>query len=239
MDSNSVSRINQMTEEMKEYLNEKLKSNPNMTKVIVIGDTGCGKTALINVLLNNNVNIELFNGQVNLITQSEISSFQSCTIRPKVFINTASCIAYLDFPGFLDTRGEELENVYANIIDYLLTMPPNGKFKILLVFSDICLNRRCPIINSINMKIIKKVLPNHEQIKKHLGIVITKGSSKMSASDYIELLDDYPRKTEDCNYIFDKNPDHIFIFPKPKRKNIGQRYKFDDHEKLISFLKKS
>ena len=52
MDSNSVSRINQMTEEMKEYLNEKLKSNPNMTKVIVIGDTGCGKTALINVLLN-------------------------------------------------------------------------------------------------------------------------------------------------------------------------------------------
>lgn len=81
------------------------------------------------------------------------------------------------------------------------------------------------------------MFPNPEQLKKGIGLVVTKGESEISAFDYIDRINERASKELKswCDF-FKENQAQVFSFPIATVDNIGKDYTFDDYERLFNFV---
>lgn len=242
MDYNDINELIDKIKKDQLRLQVKIGVLSYMTKVIVMGNTGCGKSSLTSCLSNRNVTIDIGPGDEVILKGIGIhSGLKSGTKRPCIkSIDYENKLIYCDCPGFIDTNGylHEIKNAF--IIDYLFRMcTTSNKCKFLLVVpATEFTSARGQDISSLIERMLK-MFPNIDELLKGIGLVITKGKQKTSASDYLEILEN--NATDNvlifCDF-FKKNIDRVFTFPKAKRKKVGQEYFFEDKGRLIYFLQK-
>lgn len=239
MNSQQIESILIEIKKSEQNILKKVKQFSNQTFVIILGITGDGKSSLSNCLLRKDVIISKGAGNKVLLTGAGIKSgFQSCTKEPLITHDEITNLVYCDCPGFDDNNGYNQEIINSFMINYLFDIKSNNKFKILLVISSsqIEASRGSNVISTIQRMI--NMFPKPEQLNKGMGIVITKGESELNGIDYLEQLIDNsaPLVQNWCQY-FISNPDCVFTFPMALRIKIGQKYEFDDNQRLIEFLK--
>lgn len=215
---------------------------PNLPIIMLIGNTGAGKSSISLALANEQLTISKGNGNKIILEGKGIQSGgKSCTRQPSVFYDSVNQLILCDCPGFEDTGGVDQEIINSFIIDYLFQAKPNSmnRFKILIVasISEIATSRGQIISSSISRA--AEMLMDPEQIERGLGLVITKSEQGLSAADYVEQIDDNPHESmiKWCEF-FKNHLDRVFVFPCPPRNAVGQNYQFDDRNRLLEFLKR-
>lgn len=242
-DPNSIEDIEKSIKVVERRIKRTIHLFHGIPKVLLIGDTGVGKSSLKNYL--NGKAPEIIQGKgKSILLQGEgiFSGKKSGTTIPSLSHDTNNNVIYCDCPGFKDTKGIRQEIINAFAIDYLLSYnEKDNKVKVLLTvlasdFEDGL--RGGNILDTLNR--LKKMFPNIEELKRAIGLIITKGDPELIGSDYIEQLSDgcSGELMQWCEY-FRANPNQVFTFPKASRKDVGKQYEFEDFAKLKDFLSKN
>lgn len=91
---------------MKETINKKINECKDMTKVIIFGVTGSGKSSLTNCLSNQEVIIRKGRGKkIELVGPGIVSGGISGTREPSIIVDNLNDIVFFDCPGFEDIDG--------------------------------------------------------------------------------------------------------------------------------------
>ena len=216
----------------------KLESFKNFPRIILLGNTGSGKSTLTCSLTDQKTKVIEKDGFRSIEGNGIISGTTSGTREPSVYTSQELQLNFCDLPGFKDTGGmkQEIKNSFAN--DCMFDSS-NGDvyFKILIVVSDSNLKSdRGEGIQSIFQR-LEKMFPDIEEFKDKIGLVITQGSN--NGINYIKALNDRPsdylRKW--CDYYLTDGKDNIFTLPKPSKESIGKQYEFEDKDRLMDFVK--
>lgn len=107
-----------------------------------------------------------------------------------------------------------------------------NKLKILLVMStfDCESNRGIEAFKVFNK--ISDMFPNHE-IKKGIGLIISKCESELTGSNYVDRLNDNsPEKIKEWWDFFSQYNENIFTFPDIS----DEMYEFEDQDRIIDFI---
>ena len=230
-----VEKINKLIKDVVQKT-ESITKNDKI-RVILMGTTGAGKSSLTNALSSNGkLTIISGKGGKPILDGKGVVSGNISGTRDPGIDSSDECMVFCDCPGFEDTEGFLQEIVNAFAIDCLFS--DNNKFKILLVATNgETENRAKSICNSI--KRLEKIFINKNQLKNGIGLVITQGDNETTEENYAEIINDNPsEELKDMAMFFSNNKDRIFVFPRPPRSDVGKEYNFQDHDRLISFLKK-
>lgn len=203
------------------------KQNENKTIVLLFGLEGAGKSSLINALSQNR-KLMIVKGIGNrAIVDGE--GVNHCRHDMNVeIISDDSDLIFCEIPDITETITFQ-EFVSGFALDSLLSA---NKFKILLVFSC-CLRSLCDYI-----KVVTKIFHNRDQLKSGIGLVVTHGDPDLIGEDWADIIKDEYEKFDELSFFF-KDVQNVFTFPKPSKREIGKEYVFDDHDKIISFLKEN
>ncbi|KAK8847172.1 hypothetical protein M9Y10_019755 [Tritrichomonas musculus] len=239
MDSNDVNEIMKKVSKMEKELQQIISGKENIAKVLIIGNTGSGKSSLMSCLSKKETLIKEGLGKKIVLTGQGIQSgSRSVTRESNLSCNDELEVVYCDCPGWEDTENHIQEIINSFIIDSLLSNSNHNKIKILFVISasEFDAFRARGIAKSIDR--INKMFPDVEELKKGIGLVISKSDPNISKNDYLELLEDNASNgmLQWHNY-FVSNIDHVFMFPQAKKEDIGKNYNFEDQEKIENFLK--
>lgn len=140
---------------------------------------------------------------------------------------------------FEDTDGflQEIINAFAN--DYLFENVKKKKsfYKVFLVVGhdEITASRGDKMVKSLNR--LEGMFRNEENWENGIGFIFTKTKNK-TIENILDMIKNNPPKSlvKWINFI-ENHPDHVFFFPKPSKKQIGSQYDFDDHERLLEFIR--
>ena len=239
MDISQTKEIENSLENMKDIIDETIKTNQGFPIVIIIGKTGSGKSSIARCMTKNDVVIKEEKGRKIVLKGIGIQSgFQSYTKCPSILIDYNTRTIYCDCPGFDDTDGYIQEIINSFIINYLLEISTNKKYKILLVISESEFNcgRGQPVSETFDR--LSKMFPNRKDLEKGLGLIITKGENDIDGNDYLELLDSFDIRSNVYHWaqFFKSNLNQVFTFPKALRSNLDQIYDFNDRSKLNTFI---
>lgn len=181
----------------------KINQDPNLTRVFVIGDNECAKSTLIHILLNK--------------TMQKNDPWQSLTIKPTLYPDSSNGMIYCEFS--INERSKFL-------LDIIKSVPIN-KLKILFTVShdDFRGYGNIEII-----KFLENLSTNQNQLKKTIGIVITKGENNLTVENYLNKIGHFRGGDNEWCYFCQDHRDQIFLFPENKSLDRG---------KIINFLKKS
>lgn len=201
-----------------------------MTKVYIIGNTGSGKSSLLNALVGDDLKVEYgIAKRIQLAGPGIYSGYRkesnkNITIKSNKDLN-------LTFYDSIDFYDEE----------HLITENQENKFKVILVVSDSETMACNGNIFWDDLAKTKDLFHDQEYLKKNFALVITKSNPEISGSDYIDMICDgnLNEEKEKWSQFFRSHIDQVFTFPKPPRKNVGMQYEFEEREKLIQFLQKS
>lgn len=229
MNKTIIANMDSQIKKMGVNMNKKFKDHPDAKKVLLMGITGSGKSSVQCILSGKNAKIEEGPGKKILLKGKYIiSGCTSGTKEPNIDFVEKIQIWLCDCPGFEDTEGnyQEIINAFA---DNLILESYCKQIKVLLVVQASDFDDRGKAIqNSIQR--IKKMFHNIESHKEILGIIITKGDPTITGRDYIDRLNDRPRKElKEWIEYYSWNDDQIFTFPQASRENIGEQYEFDDY----------
>ena len=233
-------------EEFKQAINDttysiaqQIDPHSDYIKVILMGITGSGKSTLACCISRKGLIAQRGKGgKIRLEGSGVKSGHTSVTRDPSFTTDDLNKIVFIDCAGFEDTKGFLQEIINAFAIDCLFEQKSNisNKFKILLVISDpeIEAGRGDNIVKSIQR--LEQIFPDHEQLKNSIGLVITKSDPEIN---YFEFLEDgaSDELKNWCDYFKD-HTENIFLFPEPTKKDINKQFDFEDHERLMTFLKK-
>lgn len=149
-------------------------------------------------------------------------------------ISDDSDLIFCEIPDLTETFGfQEIINAFA--LDSILSA---NKLKILLVVteSDYNINRMGSLRHYIN--VLGNLFPNCDQLKSGISLVVAHCDPEIIGNDYPDLINEkYERYGKPDSFFLDEL--HVFTFPKPSKRHIGKEYAFDDHDKIISFLKEN
>lgn len=239
MNLDEVEKIKSIINSIQSRISCALNQNQYLTKVIIIGLTGCGKSSITGCLANKRIIVKEGLGKKAVLEgPGIISGLQSGTKEPSLVEDLNSNILYCDCPGFDDTNGFKQEVINSFIINYLFEVSKNTNIKILIVISASEFEAyRGQGITKIFER-ISKMFPNPNDIEKEIGLVITKGEIDITNKDFMDQLDYFDSSV--CNNwirFFKSHIDQVFVFPIALKTNIGKIYDFNDHQKLVCFLK--
>jgi len=241
---------------MERYIDEKIKNLPSdVTRVILIGNCGAGKTTLLHNLVGvkftgkmDDAGMMCMECDPNDVLEDPItkrkykmdSGLQAATYLPNVY--QQGKIVYFDCAGFCDPDlSKRVVNAFA--IDRILSVP--CRVKILLVFPapSFQVNRGDAVKKAID--VLEKMFQTKSQLVNALGVVVTRGRSKIPGFNIFKKLKDLNTSTsgddknkketiplpETVNLLME-HPDHVFAFPDA---DDGEEYDFPDKDKIISF----
>ena len=170
-------------QKMEGFFSESIASTENFhgsDVVLVIGNTGAGKSTTINYLIGREMKREKIFGKIVVVPKIEDSSIagightsESHTLHPTVYKSADGKITYIDCPGFMDNRGYE-ERAWISIATEM-TVKKSKIIKAVLVVID---------YNSINtdkgagfksvMDTLGKLLKEPEKVSNSLLFCFTK-----------------------------------------------------------------
>lgn len=221
----------------------------NPTRVLVLGTTGSGKSTLVHGLSGKKLTAEEGIGSYKInVVGGVLPGFtighhlDSATTIPVSWYDRTSNLVYWDCPGFMDSRGERQEIINAFAVDQLFTSPSRIGILLAIQESDFEGARGMEVIKRFN-KIIS-LIPNQEQLKRSLSLVVTKKiDARFTSHEKLMGLLERSKKAKDVSQIEKaidllafvvENPDRIFTFPEPRGK--GEYNDFSDRRKLIDHL---
>lgn len=160
--------------------------------VLVLGNTGSGKSTLINGLIGRklvgicdeegNAKIELAEGEQGAkIGDTLISE----TTVPKYWLNQNTNIGYFDCHGFGDNKGAEQDIANAVFIQQLFAI--TKEVKIILVAPEVQFDlnneRAVPVLKFINQ--IADLFPDIDEVSESLCLVVTKAEDKYKSNKLV------------------------------------------------------
>ncbi len=160
--------------------------NRNATKVILVGDTGRGKTTLLHYLAGKNLDVKQVPNSTkyfldvdpqNLLNGSTgpARTINSRTLFPSSWYDQPNNVVYWDCTGFKDSRGHVQEIANAFAIHQLFKSPTRVKVVVVAEENDADGGRGEVFLNLL--KRISEVLPNSAQLNppsQGISLVITK-----------------------------------------------------------------
>ena len=151
-----------------------------MDKVILLGNSGVGKSTLINYLLGNKSTIQKAPGGQLFTTEFENDTeegpgigneTESETRVPKSYLDKNKKICIYDLPGLNDNRGENTDFENSLYINALFTELQNAKILIVLPYDDIFSDAKFNVISELSRNLENF---NLESYRDSIGVVITK-----------------------------------------------------------------
>ncbi|XP_037039435.1 uncharacterized protein LOC119076658 [Bradysia coprophila] len=178
---------------------KKLNVTQNSNIILVIGNTGCGKSTLVHYVagdysrmfalepLNpNSVNFEIRDeldpdiGRITLATESR-------TLIP-VISTDENHNAWMDCPGFGDTRNETVEIATAFLIKRVIESASNMKIVLVMNYNSVT-NSRDDFDNLLSRA--TQLMKNVSRFENSISLVVTKAPSfKMRGRHYIDIYED-------------------------------------------------
>ena len=239
-------KVNKMIQQIEEY--------KNLPKVLIIGNYESGKSTILKLLTNPELPIDF--GQY-----SDFSidfKLPSMVVDPQHHFVLCESHLYSEYPFynpndmFYNTENEIINSLF---IEYLLKN--EKQLKILAVASEREFSGRRYGAMSL-FEIIHRTFLIRKQLQKGLGIVLTKTKRYNEKLRYIDAIKHTILSLQHGDYVdystfkwtkpqlmamdlcdfFKENPDYIFVLPKASKKNAGQKYDFDDRQRLECFLQK-
>ncbi len=219
-----------------ELLNNLQNLDPERIKVLVLGKTGTGKSAIINGLTG--VDLEYFKHPIEKIPvidcvnpesreriegRTKIGhSGKSETKVPLGLEDPHNLVIYYDCCGFQDTQGagDEIQNIL--YIQTLASMLRRVKVVLTIAEHTIMLERENGVFNEIEQ--ITRLFANQDFLRSNLYLVVTKSRGVTERDDIKERLARLLAEDHDGNRINIKEVvessienDRIGLFPMPYR----------------------
>lgn len=241
--ASSVDYLNEEINEAIDSIEKKIKDIYYYQKVVLIGNTGAGKSTLSCALMG--IILEIVQGagkQMILEGEGVGEGLQSYTQQPTLLVDNNHSFILCDCPGFEDTSGIEKEIINSFIIDNLFHSDQKyeNKFTVLLVASESDLFSTRGHFIKESFERVEEMFEDKTQIEKGIGLVITKSDPNLSGEDYLDQLNrNAPTETKKWLNYFKRNPERVFVMPKPSIYSAGEKYVFKEKEKLIHFINKN
>lgn len=188
--------VNDVTyHKVKSILEEHLENNPGLLDsskgkdiIVFLGNTGSGKSTLINYLSEKELRADDFNNILlaNIDDPSAMAIGEggdSETFLPR-FIPVGDLLFY-DMPGFNDTRGTARNLVNACFIKSIIENARSARLVFVVGSDEITAKRGDSIIELL--KNVKQLVPN-KPVENFSGLIVTKSQvSKIALPDFIDL----------------------------------------------------
>lgn len=190
----NISEILQFWKEQESRLNFGSKKDI----VIFLGDTGSGKSALISLLIGDDLeSFETYDGSETfkiidkLGRVSQNSTILSQTLVPELIPDNESDVVYADCPGFEDTRGIKYDITITYLIRKLLEFANSVKFVFVIAHNSVSAGGdRRGILNLARHA--NSLIKNIDKYSKGIGLVVAKveNSVKISRGKIVFVNDD-------------------------------------------------
>ncbi|KAK8865490.1 hypothetical protein M9Y10_011045 [Tritrichomonas musculus] len=229
---NELSRISSI-------INQVTEKNSDLTKVLVLGQAGSGKSSIISTLTNQEVKVKKKEKKFLKFLEGKniFNEYRDNPDKYLITIDNNSKMIYFECPIETDEnlKGKIIRSFF---IDKIFQENPNleNKIKILLVasISDI---QCCHGTNIyVLVDFICNLLNFNENLIKNVGFVIT----KCDRQDNKYLIVDELSYRKESLYKLMKNMsiDNFFSFPIPRKDQLNAPYHYEDHDSLMQFLAK-
>ncbi|OMJ75491.1 hypothetical protein SteCoe_25340 [Stentor coeruleus] len=224
------SQIHQKFSRFLEENSQLFNSSIGKEITVYIGNTGSGKSTLINYLCNieltvsNNDNIILKNSSDYHAMKIGCSS-SSQTSSPQ-FVQYGDILHY-DFPGFGDTRGETQNLINGCFIKNVIEGAKFSRLIIVISIDEIIAQRGMIFKNLI--KTIALLIPN-QQIEYFSSLIITKTNPSLSLEEVINFI---KKKIDIESFGYWLENGKISKMSQPQRKIINQ----DDKVSILRMIR--
>ena len=215
MSSNgNSSDLNANNENLLSYMNLKeledlfKKSSNSYSKlkekdlVLVIGNTGSGKSTVINYLLGNKMKAEFHKGKKVIVgmSQDEINypkiglSNLSETLYPMVYEDLFNNLIYCDCPGFGENRGVSEEICGEISIEIAIKLANSIKAILIIINANELDAKRGECLSQLNHRLLK-LFKNFDEIIQSIFFVFTKVDDNDITSEH--LIQQIEQKIDD------------------------------------------
>ena len=219
------------------------------TRVLLIGVTGGGKTTLLYAIVGEKL-IAKENEKTGFLYYDAVeplsdgnqeftigNTTESETYIPNVWVDSSNKIIYVDCPGFLDTETDRrLINAFS--IDKVLSNAETvrANVKVLFVVSEKQLSEKALTARQA-LDLISKMFPNEGQLRRAVGVVVTKTSSpRVKPVGLLKQLQDRIDSGLLDKFISD-GEQRVFSFPSPYDVGIPSNpIPVDVRDRLSRFL---
>ncbi|KAK8893972.1 hypothetical protein M9Y10_022402 [Tritrichomonas musculus] len=238
----TIEEISEKIEKTDSTIKQNFLQHDCKHRLILIGTTGNGKSTLSNLIIGRNLLVSKNDIEDIILTSEEEifpmgDDFNSKTTVPNIIYDRVRNVLICDPPGFNDSRKSKQDIINSFATNELFSSP--CKISILLVISgnetDVSGGRGKDFI--ANLQYLTDMIPNEEELKQCLGLVISKPkkSIKVSLESFIKRSSSDLAKRM-CQFFLDEIDRRTFSFPEPSEDEIGQEYNFADKEKIYRFL---
>lgn len=198
-------------------------------KLIIIGNTGAGKSTVAHLLGGNKLkatflesnlgNRYILNEDASIPAIKIVHDFVKIgTLNPNKVFDFKNRRVIWDCPGFDDPRGNDQRFINAIEIHKLL----KGNLKVILVFDEgaFKINRGSNVTNLINN--ITEIFPNQEQLEQAVSFLVTKSTKEGNARLYFQqYISENPKFLTEAGKILIKSflarPNHLADFIAPQQ----------------------
>ena len=218
--------------------NNKALEAKNRDIVIVIGKTGSGKSTFLNYVNGCTLNIDKYSKKIIVDSNSPVKEIfpighenNSKTLTPELVYNKLDDILYVDFPGFNDNRGFEIN--ISNSITLKNLIVNSKSVKVIIVCEAITINtERGKGINELFKYLISMFngTKNIVENKKSILFLITNHSKLINdfEYDFEDIIKETFKNYEDLISLKDSI---LFYDPKDSKKELKCR------KEIISIIK--
>lgn len=252
LEPGKIEKIHLLVKEIEKYT--QTINDSDKTKVILYGNPGCGKSSLLNALVQNELQIETNRRRV-ILDGRGICHNHTTNYRLSIEIDNESHLIFCEFPK-IDYAEWYISNILDSyLIDKMLMKTDNkeNKIKIILIANpeEITSYRGMPLNHLV--KDLESIFPNVKTLMEKTALVISRcneddeykdehffvkiiGKESVKCPDYSD--DVYIMETNKWYHYLLKNLNQVFLFSSPSLNDVGKLYQFKKREELIEFLKK-